>query len=67
MFTAKQFECALVQTLDSVRRDVVQAWTMADSPEKREELWHEQKAIERIEEKVRNDFESIIERAADGQ
>jgi hypothetical protein len=66
MYTAKQFESALAATLAKVRSDVVQAWADAPTLEKREELWLEQKAIDRVEECIRNDFASIIERAAGG-
>jgi hypothetical protein len=66
VFTSKQVEAALQTTLDKVRADIVKDWADAPSAEKREELWQEQKAIERIEETLRNDFASIIERAAHG-
>ena len=66
VYTAENFRAALDETLARVKSQVVQDWATAETAEKREQLWHEQKAIERIEECVRNDFASIIERAAGG-
>lgn len=64
MYTAEHFKAAFAATLSRVRTEVVEDWAKADTAEKREQLWHEQKAIDRIEECIRNDFESIIRRAA---
>lgn len=65
MLTPKQVEAALAATLDAAKQGVKESWTSEPDREKREQLWSEYKAIERIEETLRNDFASIIERAAD--
>jgi len=65
MYTAKQFEVALQETLAEVRSDIRESWAMEPTAEKREALWHEHKAIERIEEKLRHEFANIIRRAGE--
>ena len=64
MYTAKQVEAAIQETLAQCRANVVQSWSTEPDREKREALWSEFQAIERVEESIRNDFGNIIERAA---
>jgi methionyl-tRNA synthetase len=64
MYTAKQVEGAIKETLAQCRVNVVQSWSTETDREKRERLWSEYQAIERVEESLRNDFGNIIERAA---
>jgi hypothetical protein len=63
-YTAKQFEAALIETMRLIRADIREEWATCDDRERRESLWHESKAIERIEEKVTHEFCNIIGRAA---
>jgi methionyl-tRNA synthetase len=64
MYTAPQVEAAIKETLAQCRANVVQSWSTEQDREKRDALWSEFQAIERVEESLRNDFGNIIERAA---
>lgn len=63
-YTAKHLEAALAETIAKARADVVQSWAAEKAPERRDSLWHDMQAIERLEELLRNDFAAILRRAA---
>lgn len=63
-YTARQLEAALVQTMRIVREEIRESWAMEAEREQREALWSEHKAVDRIEERIRNEFGNIIQRAA---
>jgi hypothetical protein len=66
-YTAKDIEAAIAQVLAKRRADVVSSWATEQTAEKRERLWVEHQSIESIEELLRHEFASIIERAAGGE
>ena len=65
-YTAPQIEAAIGEVLAKRRDDVVKSWASELDREKRERLWVEHQAIESIEELIRHEFKSIIERASGG-
>jgi hypothetical protein len=66
VYTVKQLMAANKAVLAKCRTDIVESWQAEADPEKREQLWHEQRAIERIEEQLGNEreFTSALQRAA---
>lgn len=67
MYSSEHVEAALKETLAKVRADIVQSWASEPDPRKREELWAEHNATERIEERIRNDFTQYLRRASGGE
>ena len=61
MLTLQQIEAALKIALAKVRASVVESWAGAADAEKREQLWSEYQAIDRIEETLKHELTSIIE------
>lgn len=63
MATPLDFERALHELLERLKLEAVEAWASSREPERREALWHDYQAIDRLTERLSNDFRELIERA----
>lgn len=64
-YSAKAIEAAIAAVLAKRRDDVVKSWANEKDREKRELLWLQYQNLESIEEGLKHEFPSIIERAAE--
>jgi hypothetical protein len=58
--TLQQVEALVASAIAKARADVVESWGAETLPLVRERLWHEFKAIDRIEESIRNEIRNSI-------